>query len=134
MSDRIEMAGGRGEDQFTTDSFKGENSVQRIYSLEDNGKLTQFYTRMPSYDSFMAFSSYLESKAVHLQAWRGNDTSDSRSRESSMDRKPYHYFSSLSMCNQLFAVLIRLRWLLEPLDACTRFKINVATYSRMFTT
>ena len=62
MSDRIEMAGGRGEDQFTTDSFKEENSIQHIYSLEGYDKLTQFYTRMPSYDSFMAFPVTLSQK------------------------------------------------------------------------
>ena len=91
---------------------------------------------MPTYESFIAFSNYLEPKALHLQAWQRSETSDSRSTENScsVQRKPFHCFSSLSVCNQLFAVLIRLRRGLESLDVCTRFKISEATYSRMFTT
>ena len=53
---------------------------------------------------------------MHLQAWQWSETSDSRSRESSMHRKPYCCFSSLSICNQLVAVLIKLRRGLESLD------------------
>ena len=40
----------------------------------------------------------------------------------------------MSVGNQLFAVLIRLRRGLESLDVCIRFKISETTYSRMFTT
>ena len=109
-----------------------EFSVSTV--LEGNDKLTRFYTGMPTYESFMAFSNYLEPKALHLQAWRGSETSDDRSTESSLQRKPFRCFSSLSVCNQMFAVLIRLRRGLESLDVCTRFKISEATYSRMFTT
>ena len=89
---------------------------------------------MPIYESLIAFSNYLEPKALHLQAWRGSQTLDNRSTESSVQRKPFRCFSNLSVCNQLFAVLIRLRRGLESLDVCTRFKISEATYSRMFTT
>lgn len=107
-----------------------EFSVSTV--LEGNDKLTRFYTGMPSYESFIAFAGYLEPKALHLQAWRGSETSDNR--ESSRERKSSRCFSSLSISNQLFAVLIRLRRGLESLDVCTRFKISEATYSRMFTT
>ena len=43
-------------------------------------------------------------------------------------------FTNLSVANQLFAVLIRLRRVLESLDVCTKFKISETTYSRMFST
>ena len=59
-----------------------EFSVSTV--LEGNDKLTRFYTGMPSYESFIAFASYLEPKALHLQAWQGSETSDNR--ESSKEK------------------------------------------------
>ena len=114
-----------------------EFSVSTV--LEGNDKLTRFYTGMLSYESFIAFASYLEPKALHLQAWQGSETSDNR--ESSRERKSSCCFSSLSISNRLFTVLIRLRRGLESFDVCTRLNyksitqsISEATYSRMFTT
>ena len=43
-------------------------------------------------------------------------------------------FMSLSVANQLFAVLIQLRRGLESLDVYIQFQINETTYSCMFTT
>jgi len=37
--------------------------------LEGNDKLTQFYTGMPTYNSFVAFINYIEPKALQLQPW-----------------------------------------------------------------
>ena len=43
-------------------------------------------------------------------------------------------FAGLSIADQLFSVLIRLRRGLEALDVSIRFQISEATYSRLFTT
>ena len=52
---------------------KPEFSVETI--LKGNNKPTQFYTGMPTYDSFLALVEYLEPKALQLKAWRGSKTS-----------------------------------------------------------
>ena len=107
-----------------------EVSVESV--LKGNDRLTRFYTGMPTYDSFVALTEYLEPKALQLRAWRSGETSTS----SNLDRKggSSRCFSSLSIANQLFAVLIRLRRGLDAYDGCIRFKISETTYSRMFAT
>ena len=110
-----------------------EFSVETV--LKGNDKLTRFYTGMPSYDVFLALSEYLEPKALRLRAWRSSETiMSSNMDELCQRRSTSRCFMSLSVANQLFAVLIRLRRGLESLDVCIRFKISEATYSRMFTT
>ena len=106
-------------------SEKAEFSVQ---VLEDNYRLTRFYTGMPTYDSFLALADYLEPKVKGMRSWKGNSTS---TEEKQLGPQ---CFSSLSVVNQLLAVLIRLRLALPITDISTRFKIAEATYSRMFTT
>ena len=106
-------------------SEKAEFSVQ---VLEDNDRLTRFYTGMPTYDSFLALADYLEPKVKGMRSWKGNSTS---TEEKQLGPQ---CFSSLSVANQLLAVLIRLRLALPITDISTRFKIAEATYSRMFTT
>ena len=106
--------------------------------LEGNDKLTRFYTGMPTYDTFVAFVKYLEPKALHLQPWRGSETARLDDEVISIEelslRKKSVCFACLSVANQLFAVLIKLRRGLESLDVSIRFKISETTYSRMFTT
>ncbi|XP_065891719.1 uncharacterized protein [Dysidea avara] len=43
--------------------------------LENNNRLTRFYTGMPTFDSFLALVEYLTPKAKELRAWKGSSTS-----------------------------------------------------------
>ena len=76
--------------------------------LEGNDKLTRFYTGMPTYNSFVAFVNYIEPKALHLQPWRGSETTMLDEavavEELSSQRKG---FPCLPVAPQLFAVLIK---------------------------
>ena len=78
------------------------------FSVSTNDKLTQFYTGMPTYDTFVAFFKYLEPKALHLQPWRGSETvmldNEVISIEELNLRKKSVCFSCLLVANQLFAV------------------------------
>ena len=114
---------------------KVELCVEKI--LLGNDKLTRYYTGLPSYGSFVALAEYLEPKALHLQSWRGgSETGISSANEGDLQQRGSNSrcFASLSIANQLFAVLIRLRRGLESLCVCVRFGISETTYSRMFTT
>ena len=100
--------------------------------LKDDDKLTRFYTGMPTYQSFIAFVDYLQPKALKLTPWNGTHTKEAVIDES---KQPGHQgISCLKVCDQLFAVLIRLRRGLDALDVCVRFSISEATYSRLFAT
>ena len=99
--------------------------------LKNNNKLTRFYTGMPSYDSFLAIVDYLEPKAKEMIGWNSSKT-----KELNISGKQCvpRCFSSMSIANQLFSVLIRLRLGLLAADVSMRFKISESTYCRLFTT
>lgn len=99
-----------------------------VQMLKDNDKVTRFYTGMPTYDSFLALVDYLEPKVKAMRSWKGTGTNVEEKRHG------LQCFSNLSVANQLFSILIRLRLGLLITDVSTRFKIPEATYSRMFTT
>ena len=99
--------------------------------LKGIDKLVRLYTGMPTYDFFMAFVEYLELKASAMISWNS-----SRTKELNMKGKQSgtRCFSSISIANQLFSVLIRLRLGLLAADVCFRFKITEGLYSRLFST
>ena len=96
--------------------------------LKDNNKLTRFYPGLPTYDIFLGLVDYLKPIVKVIRSWKGNSTN--------MEEKQHglHCFSNLSVANQLFSMLIRLRLGFLITDVSTRFKSPKATYSRMFTT
>ena len=110
-----------------------EFSVETV--LKGNDKLTRFYTGIPSYHLFLALAENLEPKALQLRAWRSSETIVSSNMDELCQRRSTsRCFMSLSVANQLFAVLIRLRRGLESLDVCIQLKMSETTYSHMFTT
>ena len=102
-----------------------------IGMLTGNDKLVRFYTGMPSFGSFQALVDYLKPKAKEMTGWNGSKTKDMSIEGSCHGSR---CFTDITIGNQLFAVLVRLRLGLLITDVCTRFKISEATYSRMFTT
>ena len=99
-----------------------------VQMLKDNNKLTRFYTGLPTYDIFLGLVDYLKPIVKVMRSWKGSSTN--------MEEKQHglQCFSNLSVANQLFSILIRLRLGLLITDVSTRFKIPEATYSHMFTT
>ena len=63
------------------------------------------YIGLPTYDSFIALVTYLEPKAIELRLWNGSKTRGEDEKVESGVR----YFTSLTIADQLFSVLIRLR-------------------------
>ena len=106
-----------------------EFSVKSI--LEGNDKLTRFYTGLPSYDCFAALVEYLQPKAATLTSWNGRSTKEVLEKEIRLVHRP---LAGLTVADQLFSVLIRLRRGLGALDVCVHFKISEPTYSRLFAT
>lgn len=86
------------------------------------------FTQGCLHDSFLALADCSEPKVKGIRSWKGNSTSIEEKQVG------LQCFTSLSVANQLFAVLIWLHLALLITDISTRFKIAEATYSRMFTT
>ena len=77
--------------------------------LEGNNKLTHYYTGLPTYNSFVAFVQYLAPKAAALTPWNGSNTRDIPQSGLPINQP----FTGLTIVEQLFSVLIRLRHGLE---------------------
>ena len=99
--------------------------------IKNNDKLTRYYTGMPTFDSFMGLVEYLTPKAKNLISWNGRYTKDNSNMAHHFARAK---FSDISIANQLFAVLVRLRLAFPVTDKSVRFEIPESTYSRLFST
>ena len=99
--------------------------------LKGNDKLVHLYTGLPMYDSFMAFVEYSEPKASEMISWNCRKTKELTVKGKQSGSR---CFSSMSIANQLFSVLIRLRLGLLVANVCFRFKISEGLYSRLFST
>jgi len=115
------------EDENLVERLLAENKMLRsmlierpeldVQLLENNDRLTRFYTGMPIYDSFLALVEFLTLKAKVLRAWKGSSTP--------LEEKQWHgsqWFGGLSIANQLFAILARLRLALPITDVCTHLE------------
>jgi len=51
-----------------------ERPESDVQLLENNDKLTRFYTGMPTFNSFVALVEYLTPKAKELRGWKGSST------------------------------------------------------------
>jgi len=98
-----------------------------VTMLSGNDKLTRYYTGIPTYNCFTALVNYLDPKVRAMRAWKGSSTSSAEKQYA------LQCFSGLSIANQMFSVLFRLRLALPLTDVSRRFKIPEATYSLMFT-
>ena len=78
---------------------------------------------------FDALVNYLEPKASRLTAWNSAKTENTET--ASRGPRPFY---SISIANQLIAVLARLRLALPPWDICPKMGISEATHSRLFAT
>jgi len=77
-----------------------ERGLNYVKLLQNNDRLTRFYTGMPTFHSFLALVEYLTSKAKKLRAWKGSSTS----MEEKQQQHGPQCFGGLSIANQLFAI------------------------------
>lgn len=101
---------------------------KRVFSssnmLQSNDQV-QFYTGLPNLETYNALFHYLQPKALHLTYWRGKSTTKTRSRLG---------VTKLSLEEQFFITLVRLRLNLSVEDLADRFGVSVGTISSVFNT
>ena len=105
-----------------------DEAVFGVHWIEDDDKKTAFYTGLPSYSAFSLLATYLQKKACFLREWRGKKTLPAT--DARFGPRPW---KDMSIANQLFTVLVRLRLGLWGADAAARFRMSEATYCRLFT-
>ncbi|XP_045200154.2 uncharacterized protein LOC123554226 isoform X2 [Mercenaria mercenaria] len=113
-------------------NFFEENrfSIEKI--RHDNDAMS-FYTGFQNYGVFIAVYEYLENKAARLQYWRGQSEQTDNKQYQIQGGKPGKK-RKLSLKDEFFMVLIRLKVGLFVKDIADRFEISVSQFSKIFTT
>ena len=104
-------------------------SLFRLENIKAKEELVKFYTGFSDYATLLAFyETLLESDAAVMRQWDGKNSK--KSYDESKCGRP----CILSMLEQFFLTLVRLRLGLLELDLAQRFGISQATVSRIVTT
>ncbi|XP_070537880.1 uncharacterized protein [Ptychodera flava] len=125
--------------QTENSMLKELNSLQshKVLSLDvckDTDDKFQFYTGFPSYEIIFALFEYLEQKAQNLQYWRGNQYATYDHHKKSEESGKPGPERKLSLEEEFFLVIVRLKLGLLTVDLAYRFGISQSTVSRVFTT
>ena len=92
--------------------------------------LFRFYTGFPNYDSIIAVFKCLEPKAKNMHFWQGQK---SQHIQTNNDKKPGPS-RKLSLLDEFFIVLVRLKTGLFIFDLSERFDVSTGLISKIFTT
>lgn len=113
------------------------HSLQRaklsLENIKADNDIFQFWTSLPSYGVFRALFNYMEPKAKTMKYWKGQSTYEHEHYSKRFSSKPGHE-RKLSLEEELFLTLVRLRTGLLMRDIAGRFSITMSTASRIFTT
>lgn len=104
-----------------------------LENIKENNNVFQFWTGLPSYGIFTALFDYLEPRAKTLQYWKGRASVIRRPFSTRFTTKPGRE-RKLSLMEELFLTLVRLRVGLLMADLAARFGIMPSTASSIFKT
>lgn len=119
LQEQIEYYEGK---RFTLDKIKDDNDA------------ISFYTGFQNYGVFNSLFNYLEVKASRLQYWRGQSDTNSDFKQYQTRGKRPGPKRKLTLVEEFFMVLMRLKVGLFVRDLSERFDISVGQFSKIFTT
>ncbi|XP_019636876.1 PREDICTED: uncharacterized protein LOC109479363 [Branchiostoma belcheri] len=123
---RVEM------EEMKAEVEKLKKACLRLDNIKDNNDKFRFWTGFPNYGTFQALFEYLKPKAAGMKYWRGGATLDSEHYSYRYSMKPGQR-RTLTLEEEFFAVMVRLRVGLLVKDIAARFLISESTFSRLFT-
>jgi len=104
-----------------------------LENIKNDDNIFQFWTGMPSYGVFSALLTYLTPRAEKMQYWKGGSKSSHENYTVRFESKPGPE-RKLTLEEEFFLTLVRLRTGLLIVDLASRFQISVASESSIFTT
>ncbi|CAC5406095.1 unnamed protein product [Mytilus coruscus] len=119
LQEQIEYYEGK---RFTLDKTKDDNDA------------ISFYTGFQNYGMFNSVFNYLEVKASRLQYWRGQSDTNSDFKQYQTRGKRPEPKRKLTLEEEFFMVLMRLKFGLFVRDLSEKFDISVGQFSKIFTT
>ena len=118
----------KAKDLFESMEKKGQ--IFSLTSLKCDATLFAYYTGLPSYDVFFSLFKYLEPLAEDMQYV----SQAGKPHHADKFRKKPGKCRSLTLEDELFATLVRLRLGLPSKDCARRFGIAESTFSVIFNT
>ncbi|XP_069122148.1 uncharacterized protein [Argopecten irradians] len=103
-----------------------------IEEMKDSPKDVQFWTGFPNYSTFLAVYAFLEPRARTLKYWKGQSTIASENFSKSYINKPGPD-RKLSLKEEFFLTMIRLKVGLLTEDLAKRFNVSTGSISSIFT-
>ena len=105
---------------------KYDKSLFRLENIKEDDESVHFHTGFPNYDTLLAFYKHvLEEDAKVMRQWRSGESKESYSEMKSGRN------SKLSLLEQFFLTLVRLRLGLLEFDLANRFSLSQSTVSRI---
>lgn len=119
------------------DEAVAQNEIYRsqildLNDMKSNARQIQFWTGFPNYETMYALFEFLEPRAKTMTYWRGNQTlsgerdSDSFYNKRGPERK-------LTLLDEFFLTMVRLKVGLLVEDLAKRFSVSVGTVSSIVT-
>ena len=109
-----------------------KNQVLDLNEMRSNPKQIQFRTGFPNYETMYSLFVFLEPRARNLKYWRGSSTSNSEHFSKTFTSKPGPE-RKLSLLDEFFMTMIRLKVGLLTEDIAQRFSVSVGTVSSIVT-
>ena len=109
-----------------------KNQVLDLNEMKSNPKQIQFWTGFPNYETMYSLFVFLEPRARNLKYWRGSSTSNSEHFSKTFTSKPGPE-RKLSLLDEFFMTMIRLKVGLLTEDIAQRFSVSVGTVSSIVT-
>lgn len=109
----------------------------KLLSLDNAKKdpgMFKHLTGLPNHETFSVLLTYLDRKARRLKWWRGLTTIKEVCRPGGGVWRPHKTERKLSVEEQFFAILVRLRTGASLIEMATRLGISKQSFSRMFIT
>ena len=100
-------------------------------SVKDDDDMFKHVTGLPNYATFKALMDYFAPKAKYMKWWRGQVTMQGRGKGKQREVKS---FIKLTLEEQFFAILVRLRTAVSVKEISHRCDISISSFSKMFTT
>lgn len=116
-----------------------KNNLFTLEKIKDDPQAIKFYTGFPNYESLLSVYKYLEPKLCRIHYWTGpsslkKDVGNLNYQTSKNNFLKPGRKRSLSLLDEFFLVLLRLKVGLYVADIADRFNISASHVSKIFTT
>ncbi|XP_050389561.1 uncharacterized protein LOC126808685, partial [Patella vulgata] len=115
------------------DEHNQKVQILTLYNVKDDDNLFRYFTGFPTYSVFLALFNYLEDKVIDMKYDKGSKTYEYNFFSNRYISKPGKK-RALTLQDEFFITLVRLKLGLPSKDCSKRFGISESSFSSIFRT